>query len=110
MSLSIIGGYESLQRLSHIVHSLILRIVLVDVKFICLLFFLAFKSLTKLFPCFFVLCQAAKKIYESLLGDGVNATTLAHIQVHLMLLVLNSSVGYFVHGYMLINLSSDIMF
>ncbi|KAL9276553.1 hypothetical protein ACSQ67_025900 [Phaseolus vulgaris] len=24
--------------------------------------------------------QAAKKIYESLLGDGVNATTLAHIQ------------------------------
>jgi hypothetical protein len=27
------------------------------------------------------LLQSAKKIYESLLGDGVNATTLAHIQV-----------------------------
>lgn len=25
--------------------------------------------------------QPAKKIYESLLGDGVNATALAHIQV-----------------------------
>lgn len=34
-----------------------------------------------LFPSFLVLCQAAKKIYESLLGDGVSATALAHIQV-----------------------------
>lgn len=27
------------------------------------------------------LLQSAKKIYESLLGDGVNTTALAHIQV-----------------------------
>lgn len=27
------------------------------------------------------LMQPAKKIYESLLGDGVNTTALAHIQV-----------------------------
>lgn len=38
-------------------------------------------------PCFLVvevlstLFQSTKKIYESLLGDRVNTTTLAHIQV-----------------------------
>lgn len=38
--------------------------------------FLIFKDF-----CFCVLFQAAKKIYENLLGDGDNATALAHIQV-----------------------------
>lgn len=29
----------------------------------------------------FIFMQAAKKLYEGLLGDGVNTTALAHIQV-----------------------------
>lgn len=28
--------------------------------------------------------QAAKKVYESLIGDGVNATALSHIQVWIL--------------------------
>jgi hypothetical protein len=49
---------------------------------------------------FLVLFQAAKKIYENLLGDDDNATALAHIQVcecflFNMLNSSSSSVGYF---------------
>ena len=46
----------------------------------------AFLLTTEFIGCFFfkygsVFMQPAKKVYESLLGDGVNATTFSHIQV-----------------------------
>lgn len=36
----------------------------------------------------FIDLQAAKKVYESLLGDGANATALSHIQVRFYIFLL----------------------
>lgn len=33
--------------------------------------------------------QSAKKVYESLLGDGAETTALAHIQVRKLYIVIN---------------------
>lgn len=52
---------------------------LLKLSFFRLCFYICLESWS--FNCVSVFMQPAKKIYESLVGDGVNTTALAHIQV-----------------------------